>query len=48
MTLSQVYAPDSFYADEDYEDFLDQLQLRISALSKNGKYMMLHNFNAKV
>ena len=47
VTLSQVYTPDSSYADEDYDDFSDELQLRINALPRNRKHIMLRNFNAK-
>ena len=48
LTVFQTYAPDSSYADTDYEEHLDLLQNKINELHKKDSYILLWDFNAIV
>ena len=48
LTIFQIYAPDSSYKDEIYEEFYDTIQEKINALPRINSYLILGDFNAKV
>ena len=48
LTIFQVYVPDTSYSDDEIEEFYIQLQLKIDSLTRNQKYIVLGDFNAKV
>lgn len=48
LSVFQVYAPDSSYGDEEYVNFLDELQERLNLERRSSRPMIMGDFNAKV
>ena len=48
LTVFQVYAPDTSYSDTAIDQFYDQLQMILSALPQNQKFILMGDWNAKV